>query len=169
MQIPQSLNKAHQLLTNPESYPGLKIRSKCDRSFLIWSYPSFANYYSWSLFIEPDAKQICFIRRIKWVRQCLLKERIEPYTIGSEAIIDFQRAKEIIDRFYQIKLPSCDLPNKIGIDGTIYGVEITDGKSDRFLSWWSIPPEDWQPLLIWFQDTVAIFDAILPKNNISQF
>lgn len=171
MQIPQSLDKAHQLLTHPESYRGLKIRSKCDRSLLIWSYPAFSAYCSWSLFIEQKAReQICFLRRIKWVRSVSMGSSfraIDPYSIGSEAIIDLQQATEIINRFCQIKLPSLESPNTIGIDGIIYGIEITDRKIDRCFSWWSIPPEDWQPLLIWFQDTIAIFDAILPKNNMS--
>lgn len=170
MQIPQSLDKAHQLLTHPESYRGLKIRKKSDRSLLIWSYPAFSTYCSRSLFIEQKAReQICFVRRIKWVRSVGSSFTVNPYSIGSEAIIDLQQATEIIDRFCQIKLPPLESPNTIGIDGIIYGIEITDRGIDRCFSWRSIPPEDWQPLLIWFQDTVAIFDAILPKNNISQF
>ena len=166
----RSTNKAHQLLTHPESYRGLKRRNKCDRKLLIWSYPSFSAYCSWSLFVEQNAiEQICFIRRIKLVRsKCLPCEQTEPYTLGSEVITDFQQATEIIDRLCEIKLQSLETPDPIGIDGTIYGIEITDRGIDRCLSWWSIPTEDWQLLLIWFQDTVAIFDEILPKNNISQ-
>lgn len=171
MQIPQSLDKAHQLLIHPESYRGLKIRNKSDRSLLIWSYPAFSAYCSWSLFIEQKAReQICFLRRIKWVRSVSVGSSftvVYPYSIGSEAIIDLPQTTEIIDRFCQIKLPSLESPNTIGIDGIIYGVEITDRGIDRCFSWRSIPPEDWQPLLIWFQDSVTIFDAILPKNNIS--
>jgi hypothetical protein len=92
---------------------------------------------------------------------------VNSYSLGSEAIIDFQQATEIIDRFCEIKLQSLESPNTIRIDGIIYGVEITDRRLNRCFSWRSIPPEDWQPLLIWFQDTVTVFDAILPKNNIS--
>ena len=164
-----SIDKAHQLLTHPESYPGLKKRSKSDRKLLIWSYPAHSVYCSWSLFVEQNANEPknCLIRRIKWVRQGLPSEQTEPYTIGSEAVIDFQQVTAIIDRFYQIELKSLDSPNLIGIDGTIYGVEITDRRIDRYLSWWSIPPKDWQPLLIWFQNTITIFDDILPQSNVS--
>ena len=147
----------------------MKISKYSDRYLLIWSYPAFSAYCSWSLFTEQKAiEQICSLGRIKWVRSGHFPFTVvNSYSLGSEAITDCQQAKGIIDRLCEIKLQSLP-PDRIGIDGIIYGIEITERGSDR-CTWWSIPPEDWQPLLIWFQDTVAIFDAILPKNNISQF
>ena len=161
--FPQSVAKAHKLISEPENYPGLKKRTKIDRKLLVWRYPSFSASCSWSLFMK---EKICVVRRIVWDRtRHSLYSKTDPYTLGSEAFIDYPKAEDLLAGLSKIRLQGFQPSDVTGIDGTTYGIEVKTNWLNYRLSWWETPSEDWQPLLLWFYNTIDFFNAILPKKN----
>ncbi len=61
-----------------------------------------------------------------------------------------------------IELPPFLTVSSIGIDGTLYGVEVGGHMRSARLAWWETPPKSWEPLQGWHGRTAALFDSMLP-------
>lgn len=78
--------KAYRLLSFSESYPGLKFWREFERKLLIWRYPSFEPFSSWSLFEKKDNY---WVRRIEWDRFLRFPSYdADLYTYSCEASIE---------------------------------------------------------------------------------
>jgi hypothetical protein len=45
--------------------------------------------------------------------------------------------------------------NEMGLDGTTYEIQISNGFNDATYSWWEDPPEGWEPLKVFFDRLMA--------------
>jgi hypothetical protein len=165
---------AKTYLELPESYPALKPLDKARIVFRIWRYPSFTSSSSWLLYKIDDS---FFVRRIEWdfVKDYLYYLPSEPTIYGSEAEISKEQTEAIIEKLQSLKITAFQTSDLFGCDGTTYGVDIkfeqlhpwqvsTKNYPMRF-SWWSRPPEGWQPLADWLEETAIFFDSLLPAST----
>lgn len=99
-------NKALSLLEHPEESPGLPIRRDIDRRILIFRYPSFEPYFSWSLFYS---NKTYWIRRVVWdPSKCFPSENAEPLTFGSEVVCPNEVAETLLSSLATISINSPD-------------------------------------------------------------
>ncbi|MEM9092983.1 MAG: hypothetical protein AAGC93_30185 [Cyanobacteria bacterium P01_F01_bin.53] len=115
-------NKVLSLLDHPEEYPGLPIRRDTDRRLLIFRYPSFEPYFSWSLFYS---NKTYWIRRVGWdPSKCFPSENAEPLTFGSEVVCPNEVAETLLSSLATISIRPLQQPKLIGMDGTICGIVV---------------------------------------------
>jgi hypothetical protein len=155
--------KAHQVLNHPEVYPGLANRNPDDRRFLIWHYPSLEAHKSWALFWE---KEDCWVRRIIWDKSLHFpSHNLEPCTYGCEILIPFEKAQQLVNTLSEINLKPFQQPKQFGSDGTIAGIEVGNYWHSCRLSWWDVPSPSWQPLIIWYEQTLSYLESVMPGNT----
>jgi hypothetical protein len=164
----EQLKKAEQRLMNPETYPGLIQRNRQQRKLLIWCYPTFQPYSSWSIF---DVDHHYWVRRIEWSRarhfssNTFSSDDVDPYTYGCEAVIGNKSANTLLTTLSEFTLRPFQQPELMGRDGTIYGIEIGADWLPCRLTWWNLSVDDWQPLADWFERAVTEFEAVLPAST----
>jgi hypothetical protein len=155
--------KAHQRLAHPEVYPGLKERRRDQHKILLWRYPSFAPYSSWSIF---QVNNHHWVRRIEWQRsRPFPSDNVDPYTYGCEALLAPKVANELLSALGAIAFRPFQQPELRGTDGTVCGIEVGSDWLPCSLTWWQLPAADWQPLADWFERVVTEFEAILPTST----
>jgi hypothetical protein len=155
--------EAHQRLANPETYSGLLQRSRDQRKLMLWRYPTFEPYSSWSIF---QVDHHYWVRRIEWNRSRRFpSDNVSPYTYGCEAVIANQSVNTLLSNLSELTFRPFQQPELAGRDGTIYGVEVGSDWLPCRLTWWQLPSDDWQPLADWFERAVSEFQSVLPAST----
>ena len=156
--------KAQQLLKKPENYPNLIEREEFERKLLVFCYPSFKPYTSWALF---KTQNTYWLRRVTWDRSLRFPSyEAEPHTFGCEVCFQNNLAEKILLSLSLISLNPFVQPNVVGVDGTIYGIEVGNHWFSCSLRWWCSPPHNWKALNYWYQETVDIFETALPDRTL---
>ena len=153
--------KAIELLTHPEKYPGLRQLNLSSIKLRIWQYPAFDVYSSWTLYEENG---YFGIRRIQWDR---LTKALQTYPIiyGSDRLLPAETVTSLLDKLTAIKLPPFLKVPAFGLDGTFYGIKFGSLYSSAQFCWWSYLPEDWFSLAEWFREAVNSFEFYLPAST----
>jgi len=155
--------KAIEILTHPENYPGLHKVDRGSIKLQIWQYPAFGVYSSWILY---KANRSFGIRRVEWNRFTKAFP-LEPITYGSDAILPTIDANSILSKLTAIKLSPFIPVSTIGLDGVIYGIQFESRHILVQLRWWWNLPEEWSSLREWFQEAVDMFEYYLPASTSS--
>ncbi len=126
---------------------------------LIWRYPAFGPYQSWSLIKDYVAgKEHWLIRRTTWERGIDFQRAADPLkqaafmmdrdpapTIETRNVTtDANFATRLIERLRVLSVPSLLTPDWIGVDGAINGIETQRG--EVHLEWWCDGPPAWRVL-----------------------
>ena len=164
MNNPDHLRPALSLLENPVAYPGLISRKWSKVLLRVWLYPSFKPYCSWAII---HAERELFLRRVVWdqVRPVGVSAGAVPYTYGSETLFERMAYDKLSSDLATIRLAPFHVDGQFGLDGTRYGIEITRSALSTKLSWWETPPASWADLRQWHQQTVELFESILPLST----
>ena len=150
-------------LERPETYSALEQWSEFETVFRVWRYPALRACSSWLL---RESKDSFWIRRLEWDRyKDSAFPQGEPTIYGSEAIVLTEDAQTIIEKFRALSLQPFLNPPQFGIDGETFGVETKSYYLKCRLSWWSRPPESWQSLAVWLEETTDYFDSLLPQST----
>ena len=154
--------RAISYLEKPETYPSLEPWAEVELVFRVWVY-EIDWYGSWLL---RQTKNAFWVRRLQWDRsQDSLTSLGEPGIYGSQAIVPDDLANNMVGQIQRFSVLPFMKPQRFGIDGTIFGVETKSLFLNGRLSWWSEPPESWQPLAAWLKETVNHFDSLLPEST----
>jgi hypothetical protein len=144
---------------DPLDYPGLKIRKKAEILFTLRITPSFSPESTWTL-IHDENKH--YIRRFMVVMPTE-KYQIEPNLFGSEAIIEDKEAEKILERMQKIELNPFLIGKSVGLDGNMYEIQMNRFVGSTIIQWWSHGQKEWMQMENWFQETILLFQKILPK------
>ncbi len=154
--------KALELLRQPEQYLGLPSRNLRDRYFLIWEYPSFFPFATWTLSKVDDG---FFVRRIRWRRLASPPHNlIEPDTFGADVSLPPSIALKLMDELTSLEFKPFYRDESIGLDGVGYGVSIECFRTTCELSWWCDPPPALEPVAEWFRRAQTAFEQVLPNS-----
>ena len=155
---------AIKLLKKPEDYPNLVQRQECDRQLLLYCFPALKVFSSWALF---ETKGQYWLRRVTWNSTLQFPSRnAEPHTFGCEVCLDRNLAEELLLSLSSIPLNSFIQPPSLGIDGTVYGIEV--GHCSCSLQWWCSLPDHRSSLDLWYKKAIALFEQALPDRTLSE-
>lgn len=150
-------------LERPETYSALEKWSEFETVFRVWRYPALRACSSWLL---REEKKAFWVRRLEWDRyKDSAFPQGEPTIYGSETIVSTEDAQIIVEKFRGLSLQPFLNPPQFGIDGETLGVETKSYYLKCRLSWWSRPPESWQSLAAWLEETTDYFDSLLPQST----
>ena len=146
-------------LARPLKTPEFAERIHASVIVLIWRYPAFEPYQSWSLIKDYAAgEEHWFIRRTTWERGIDYQRAADPLkqaafmidrdlgpTIESLNVhTDANFATRLVERLRVLSVPSLLTPDWIGVDGVINGIETQHG--DVHVEWWCDGPPAWRVL-----------------------
>jgi hypothetical protein len=157
--------RAIERLQHPESYPGLIEWPEREIILRLIRIPSFEPYSVWVLRRTGGSS---WVRRIIWDRltQPPFQAADGPMTYGTDGVIAETQVERLLDELHHLSLPPFPAPAKIiGLDGVSYGVEFGDHYCSTRLSWWSHYPEEWQPLVDWYDRAITLFEECLPHST----
>lgn len=146
-------------LTRPLDGPELVDSIHASVIVLIWRYPAFGPYQSWSLIRDYAAgKEYWLVRRTTWERSFDYQRAADPlkqapFMIDPEAApsteilnvhtnADF--ATRLAERLRVLSVPSLLGPDWVGADGVVNGIETQNGQVH--LEWWCDGPPAWRML-----------------------
>lgn len=158
MDLTDPLDRAYALLDRPEVHPGLVRRWPARQLLRLWRYPSFEPFRSWAVI---EVKSGLFLRRVVWNRLDGSAEP-QPVTYGFEAPLGQRDVAPVLDELAAVRLVPFPARGFLGLDGTRFGVEQSNGLRSARLDWWDVHPEDWKPLHQWHERMTARFDSLLP-------
>jgi hypothetical protein len=151
------------LFEAPEGYPGLIPRDVRTRRLHLRVEPATAPNRSWTIYEAADG---WWVRRIVWLSSTKAELRGPGDTYAAEAQLHAATVTAALDALATIAHDAQRHPfppRTFGIDGTscyIGAAALLDGAT---VGWWCEPPEGWEPLAVWFEDTRALCEAALPR------
>lgn len=146
-------------LTRPLDAAEFVDRYQASVIVLIWRYPAFGPYQSWSLIKDYAAgKEHWLVRRTTWDHSIDHQRAADPLkqaafmidpdptpTIESLNIrVDAGFAARFVERLSVLSVPSVLTPDLIGVDGVINGFETQHGQVH--IEWWCDGPPAWRVL-----------------------
>ncbi|MEJ2610178.1 MAG: hypothetical protein P8179_08840 [Candidatus Thiodiazotropha sp.] len=150
-------------LENPEEYEGLPDLESKHRRIRIWRYPSFETISSWTVF--GLGKELV-LRRLEWDRFTEFPSQTELHELyACEAKIDEAQFESIMSDLSKIEFRPLIEDQAIMCDGTEYGIEVGHGAYSRNISWHSGPPDGWEKLSEWHEQTIIKLDRNLPEST----
>jgi hypothetical protein len=154
-------------LRSPESYPGLAPWNEIHTRVRFAQTPAFWPYSVWILQTLKDRAQV---RRVEWDHKpdtALLNAlpKIEPTTYGADAELPLDEASALLRELAAIRLAPFLPAKTIGQDGVTFEIESGNPWQSAHLLWWGDWPEEWQPLMEFFDRATDLFDRYLPVST----
>lgn len=144
----------------------------------LWRYPSFKPHISWLVY-SPVARyaetDLPIAVKITW-DQPLDSARfrdpmkgleyglsIEPTTTLQQAELSRAELDSRLASLESIKIPVV-IDKSVGLDGEIFGFE-SFGLTAIRLTWWSVMPNSWKPIVNWAAEMRRFLDAAMGRPD----
>ena len=146
-------------LTRPLEAVEFVDRFQASVLVLIWRYPAFGPYQSWSLIKDyADRKEHRIVRRTTWERSIDCQRAADPLKQAAFMIdpdpaptievlnvrVDAGFAARFVERLGELAVPSLIASGGIGVDGIVNGIETQHGQVH--VEWWCDGPPAWRVL-----------------------
>jgi hypothetical protein len=146
--------------------------------FQLWTYPSFGNYKSWSVFTDSQNANTA-VREVTWDNTSDGFRFTNPleglkkgwHTAPTILIKDAPLNKEELDsrlQFARAISTPVFANGGIGMDGTSYGFQMPIGSSGIRLKWWEEGPKEWSELTTWAADMRVFLVEAIEKHHESK-
>jgi hypothetical protein len=154
---------ALSLLAAPEAYPGLPAAEDWSVILRLLRFEALGPYYVWAVLRRGEHS---VVRRIIWEQR---KDQrpgvVEPTTFGSHAPVATELLGPQLLALQSIALRPFVPFAGIGIDGVNFGIECGSFWRSARLYWWCDPPPEWPGVQEWFDQTVRMFETLLPEHR----
>ena len=149
------------------------------RLFRIWRYPSFEPYVSTMIFapVQPHAKfDLPLVVEVKWDRPFDVMRFHDPMkglahgflpaptmSVKEGELLPDELALRIAN-LEKLQVPLV-LDRTVGVDGEHSGFETFGCGSAVRITWWSIMPPAWQPIVEWSKEMQEFLSAALERKS----
>jgi hypothetical protein len=165
-------SRAMEMLENPELFYEPSKLQGMSRILKIWRYPSFSEHQVWAVYqrtLRSSRKEYILLTTV-WDRIADTKRFGDPLTgvregFHTEPTITFQETalpsstvEELIDKLEASKVPAFAKDERIGLDGTRYGIELRYYMCLTRLRWWCDGPKEWAAIVKAVQEMIEVFE-----------
>ena len=148
--------EAAWVLEHAETYEPLPKHPKLRAVARLWEYPTFTPWISWTVLTTHSG---LFVRRLVWHKTQPSYGDLSLY--GSEALLSPERWKLHLHDLGKLKI-ALAVEDRIGLDGTVYGLELIGSRNTIRTTWWLEPPPGSEELAQWHTRVTKEFQQYLP-------
>ena len=165
----QQLSAAARVcLETPLSIPSAPSLETCGPLLRLWAYPSFSDHVAWHVFRRRRDSPM--VRRVCWGRQADADRLLDPLRGLREGFhatptveirdrpLDAAALERHLARLKEISIPVGAGRGAIMIDGTKFGIELTNG--GVLIEWCDAYAPGWEPLVAWAAKTRQWLDEV---------
>lgn len=149
--------RAMAQLTRPLDTPEFVDMNRASVIALIWRYPAFEPYQSWSIIKGYAAKEERWlVRKVTWERAVDYERAANPLKQAAfmidpnpaptievlHACVDADFAARFLGRLGALTVPSLLASHGISLDGVVNGIETQHGQVH--IEWWCDGPPAWR-------------------------
>lgn len=144
------------MLEHAETYEPLPKHPRLRVVARLWEYPSFTPWISWTVIKTHSG---FFVRRLVWPKTGQQFGILNLY--GSEGLLSPERWEMHLHDLRKQKI-ALAVEDGLGLDGTVYGLEIISSLNTIRTTWWLQPPPGSEELGLWHTRTIEELQKYLP-------
>ena len=148
--------EAAWVLEHAETYELLPKHPKLRAVARLWEYPTFTPWISWTVLTTHSG---LFVRRLVWHKTQPSYGSLSLY--GSEAMLPQGLWKQHLHDLSKLKI-ALAVGDVLGLDGTVYGLELIGTLNTIRTAWWLEPPPGSEELGKWHSRVSEEFQQYLP-------